>query len=132
MTEARRKTLKVKDMQRQVIGKAVSAARHGLQMRESAKQISVLKTEETEMAKYEYFRKFSLPDWDKREVPQGLGWYFTQYNPETCEGEGWFGTEDKPEYSFEGKIFEGDDGEPVLMSRTCGIGDGCFWTEWRR
>ncbi len=62
---------------------------------------------------------------------RGLGWYFTQYNPETCEGEGWFGTEDEPEYSFEDKIFEGDDGEPVLMSRTCGIGDGCFWTEWR-
>lgn len=45
MTEARRKTLKVKDMQRRVIGKAVSAARHGLQMRESAKTIS-MRTEE--------------------------------------------------------------------------------------
>lgn len=83
------------------------------------------------MTKYEYFRQFRLPDWDKREVPQGLGWYFTQYNPETHEGEGWFGTEDKPEYSFEAKIFEGEDGNPVLMSRTCGIGEGCFWTEWR-
>ena len=83
------------------------------------------------MTKHEYFRQFSLPDWDKREVPQGLGWYFTRYNPENREGEGWFGTEDKPEYSFEDKIFEGDDGEPVLMSRTCGIGEGCFWTEWR-
>ena len=83
------------------------------------------------MTKHEYFRQFSLPDWDKREVPQGLGWYFTQYNPETCEGEGWFGTEDKPEYSFEDKIFEGEDGEPALMSRTCGSGEGCFWTEWR-
>lgn len=41
MTEARRKTLKVKDMQRRVIGKAMNAAKHGLQMRESAKTISV-------------------------------------------------------------------------------------------
>lgn len=46
MTESRRKTLKVKDMQCRVIGKAMSAARHGLKMRESAKQISV-GTEET-------------------------------------------------------------------------------------
>lgn len=41
MTEARRKTLKVKDMQRRVIGKAINAAKYGLQMRESAKKISV-------------------------------------------------------------------------------------------
>lgn len=41
MTEARRKTLKVKDMQRRVIGKAMTAAKYGLQMRESAKTISV-------------------------------------------------------------------------------------------
>lgn len=41
MTEARRKTLKVKDMQRRVIGKAMTAAKNGLQMRESAKMISV-------------------------------------------------------------------------------------------
>ena len=41
MTEARRKTLKVKDMQRRVIGKAMNAAKYGLQMRESAKKISV-------------------------------------------------------------------------------------------
>ena len=41
MTEARRKTLKVKDMQRRVIGKAMNAAKYGLQMRESAKTISV-------------------------------------------------------------------------------------------
>ena len=41
MTEARRKTLKVKDMQRRVIGKAMHAAKYGLQMRESAKKISV-------------------------------------------------------------------------------------------
>ena len=41
MTEARRKTLKVKDMQRRVIGKAMHAAKHGLQMRESAKTISM-------------------------------------------------------------------------------------------
>lgn len=130
MTEARRKTLKVKDMQRRVIGKAMNAAKHGLQMRESAKTISV-RTERNEMAKHEYFRQFSLPDWEKREAPQGLGWYYTRYNPTTHEGEGWFGTEDKPEYSFEDKIFDGEEGEPVLMSRTCGIGEGCFWTEWR-
>lgn len=41
MTEARRKTLKVKDMQTRVIGKAMNAAKYGLQMRESAKKISV-------------------------------------------------------------------------------------------
>nr|WP_158580984.1 hypothetical protein [Butyricicoccus sp. AM28-25] len=41
MTEARRKTLKVKDMQRRVIGKAMNAAKYGLQIRESAKKISV-------------------------------------------------------------------------------------------
>lgn len=41
MTEARRKTLKVKDMQRRVIGKAMNAAKYGLHMRESAKTISV-------------------------------------------------------------------------------------------
>lgn len=41
VTEARRKTLKVKDMQRRVIGKAMNAAKYGLQMRESAKTISV-------------------------------------------------------------------------------------------
>ena len=45
MTEARRKTLKVKDMQRRVIGKAMTAAKYGLQMRESAKPIS-MRTEE--------------------------------------------------------------------------------------
>ena len=41
MTEARRKTLKVKDMQRRVIGKAMHAAKCGLQMRESAKIIGL-------------------------------------------------------------------------------------------
>lgn len=41
MTEARRKTLKVKDMQRRVIGKAMHAAKYGLHMRESAKKISM-------------------------------------------------------------------------------------------
>lgn len=41
MTEARRKTLKVKDMQRRVIGKAMHAAKYGLHMRESAKTISM-------------------------------------------------------------------------------------------
>ena len=139
MTEARRKTLKVKDMQRRVIGKAMSAARHGLKMRESAKQISVLKTEETELAKYEYFRQFKLPDWDKREVPQGLGHYYTRYNPETHEGEGWFGSADKPEYYFEDALVpeycvqggDQDSDELVLASRNCGIGEGCFWSEWR-
>ena len=50
MTEARRKTLKVKDMQRRVIGKAMNAAKHGLQMRESAKTISV-RTEDKHVGK---------------------------------------------------------------------------------
>lgn len=43
-TNSRKKTLAVKAMQKRVIGKAMTAAKYGLQMRESAKQISV-KTE---------------------------------------------------------------------------------------
>lgn len=46
MTESRKKTLAVKAMQTRVIGKAMTAAKHGLQMRESAKTISV-RTEDT-------------------------------------------------------------------------------------
>lgn len=44
MTNSRKKTLAVKAMQKRVIGKVMTAAKYGLQMRESAKQISV-KTE---------------------------------------------------------------------------------------
>lgn len=44
MTNSRKKTLAVKAMQKRVIGKAMNAAKYGLKMRESAKQISV-KTE---------------------------------------------------------------------------------------
>lgn len=41
MTNSRKKTLAVKAMQRRVIGKAMNAAKYGLQMRESAKTISM-------------------------------------------------------------------------------------------
>ena len=41
MTSSRKRTLAVKAMQTRVIGKAMTAAKHGLQMRESAKTISV-------------------------------------------------------------------------------------------
>lgn len=54
MTEARRKTLKVKDMQRRVIGKAMNAAKYGLQMRESAKTIS-MRTEDKHVARVEQY-----------------------------------------------------------------------------
>lgn len=45
MTNSRKKTLAVKAMQTRVIGKAMHAAKYGLQMRESAKTIS-MKTED--------------------------------------------------------------------------------------
>lgn len=45
MTNSRKKTLTVKAMQTRVIGKAMNAAKYGLQMRESAKTIS-MRTEE--------------------------------------------------------------------------------------
>lgn len=41
MTNSRKKTLTVKAMQTRVIGKAMNAAKYGLQMRESAKTISM-------------------------------------------------------------------------------------------
>ena len=41
MTSSRKRTLTVKAMQTRVIGKAMTAAKYGLQMRESAKTISV-------------------------------------------------------------------------------------------
>lgn len=61
-----------------------------------------------------------------------LGWYYTKYNPDTKEGEGWFGTETEPEYWFEdvlvyNEVYE----EDILKSRTCGIGEGCFWTDFQ-
>lgn len=43
MTDSRRKTLKIRDMQSRVIGKAMSAAKNP-HIRESAKQISVANT----------------------------------------------------------------------------------------
>lgn len=61
-----------------------------------------------------------------------LGWYYTKYNPNTKEGEGWFGTESKPEYMFEDLLmYDEVYGEDVLKSRTCGIGEGCFWTDFQ-
>ena len=40
---------------------------------------------------------------------EGIGWYFTQYNAETGEGEGWHGTEFMPDCLFETKC---EGGEP--------------------
>ena len=48
--------------------------------------------------KYVRFAPFVDKDGKSKE---GLGWYYTTYNPETKEGEGWFGTESEPSYFFE-------------------------------
>lgn len=64
-------------------------------------------------------------------APAGYGWYFTNYDPETREGKGWFGTEDHQSYAFEDELREDEYGDLVLMSRNCGYGEGCFWSEWR-
>lgn len=60
------------------------------------------------------------------------GYYYTSYDPETREGEGWFGTEQEVSYYFRDEIrYNPDLGAEELMSQTCGVGQGCFWTEWR-
>lgn len=70
-------------------------------------------------------------------APAGYGWYFTSYDPETREGKGWFGSDDEPSYYFEDALVpeylvngEGSD-ELIFASRNCGIGPGCFWSEWQ-
>lgn len=65
---------------------------------------------------------------------EGLGWYYTTYNPETKEGKGWFGTESEPSYFFEYELIYDPNygaGGYVLKSRTCGIGQGCFWSDFQ-
>ena len=63
---------------------------------------------------------------------EDLGFYYTKYNPDTKEGAGWFGTESKPEYWFKDLlIYDEVYEENILKSRTCGIGKGCFWTEFQ-
>ena len=62
---------------------------------------------------------------------EGIGWYYTSYNPETGEGAGWFGSpdlEDVGNYWFRDVLAEDEDGELVLVESTCGFGAGCFWT----
>lgn len=65
------------------------------------------------------------------------GWYYTSYNPDTREGAGWFGSADEPQYYFENALVpeflvrEDGSEELVLASRNCGIGEGCFWTDWQ-
>ena len=61
-------------------------------------------------------------------IPQGIGWYYTRWSPETGEGEGWFGAENEPDYFFEDVIEENADGDLCMASYTKGIGEGCFWT----
>lgn len=79
---------------------------------------------------YVHFNPFTLPEWDNREIEPGTGWYYTRYNPETQEGEGWFGTENEPAYDFEDSLFENADGDAIMMTRTCGYGAGCVWSDW--
>lgn len=60
------------------------------------------------------------------EEGSNIGSYYTEYDPKTGEGEGWFGTESEVSYYFEYRL----DDEGVMRSRTCGVGSGCFWTEF--
>lgn len=76
-----------------------------------------------------HFEPVALPTGAQFDRP--TGWFYTSYNPETHEGEGWFGTEDRPSYDFENELREDEYGDLVLMSRNCGYGEGCFWSEWR-
>lgn len=98
--------------------------------------------------RFEQFHK-SVPanrdDWFAPEVlvvpegMEGVGWYYTTYNAETGESTGWFGSEEEPQYWFENALvpeyaIQGGDPESedlFLASRNCGVGEGCFWTEWR-
>lgn len=60
------------------------------------------------------------------------GWYYNSYYPETGEGEGWFGTPEEVAYYFRHEMrFDPEWGEERLMSQTCGVGKGCFWTAWQ-
>lgn len=61
---------------------------------------------------------------DRAEV--GYGWYYASYDAASCEGRGWFGSETDPDYYFEDAVVNGE-----LRQRTCGVGQGCFWTDWR-
>lgn len=54
------------------------------------------------------------------------GWYFTEYNEKTKEGEGYFSSVIGPKYDFIRRCFDGQ-----LMESTCGYGEGCVWSEWR-
>lgn len=56
----------------------------------------------------------------------GYGWYYTSYDAASGEGRGWFGSETEPTYYFEDAVVDGE-----LRQRTCGVGQGCFWTDWR-
>lgn len=62
----------------------------------------------------------------RKGTSPNTGWHFTEYDPETKEGEGYFASESGPEYDFERRVFDGQ-----LMERSCGYGNGCFWTDWR-
>jgi len=57
-------------------------------------------------------------------APKGYGWYTTKKGKYSSEG--YFGRKDEPEYYWEEKLEDG-----VVRSRNCGVGSGCFWTDWR-
>ena len=82
-----------------------------------------------------YFRPFNgVPTYNVRDLEafhrlcesERIGWHYTRFDPETGEGKGWFGSSDEPSYYFEAALVDGE-----LCQRTCGVGQGCFWTDWR-
>lgn len=75
--------------------------------------------------KYVAFQQFSSATYPSDKVSEGIGWYYTKYNPETGEGKGIFGTPEDPEYKFEFAVINGK-----LKGRNCGFGQGCFWSGW--
>lgn len=78
--------------------------------------------------KYVHFVRFPIKGNDTHKI----GHYYTAYNPETGEGHGWFGGPESVEYRFREELrFNPQSGREELMQQTCGVGQGCFWTEWR-
>ena len=68
----------------------------------------------------------------KHALNDEYGWFYERYDEETEEGYGYFGKEGEPEYYFEYSLmYDEECGCERLMERHCGIGTGCFWTDWQ-